>query len=167
MATPLDAEGNVDHAALVRHGLSLMEQGCDGLVPFGTTGEGPSFSAGERLGATEALLKAGIPAPSIGLGTGFPAIPDTMELARQAMALGLTHMLVLPPYYFRTGPTRGWKRRFPALWRRRFQPVAGDAVSHPLGLGRGGAAGGAWTAAGAVRRGDRGGEGQRRGFFCV
>src|SRR5215469_6927455 len=41
MATPLDAEGGVDYAALARHGRWLIEQGCDGVVPFGTTGEGP------------------------------------------------------------------------------------------------------------------------------
>jgi 4-hydroxy-tetrahydrodipicolinate synthase len=115
MATPLDAEGNVDHAALARHGLWLIEQGCDGLVPFGTTGEGPSFSAAERLAATEALLKAGIPAGQIALGTGFPAIPDTVALTRQAMALGLTHMLVLPPYYFREVSEPGLEDAFSAF----------------------------------------------------
>jgi len=115
MATPLDADGGVDHAALVRHGLWLMEQGCDGLMPFGTTGEGPSFSAAERLGATEALLKAGIPAANIGLGTGAPAIPDAVEVTRQAMALGLTHMLILPPYYFRSVTEQGLEDAFSAI----------------------------------------------------
>src|SRR5271155_126835 len=91
MATPLDAEGAVDHAALVRHGRWLFEQGCDGLVPFGTTGEGPSFSAAERLGAIEALLNAGVPAEQIAPGTGCPAVPDTVSLTRGVMALGLTH----------------------------------------------------------------------------
>jgi 4-hydroxy-tetrahydrodipicolinate synthase len=115
MATPLDAEGNVDHAALARHGLWLMDQGCDGLVPFGTTGEGPSFSAAERLDATEALLKAGIPAANIGLGTGAPAIPDAVSLTRQAMALGLTHMLILPPFYFRNVSEQGLEDAFSAI----------------------------------------------------
>jgi 4-hydroxy-tetrahydrodipicolinate synthase len=115
MATPLDAEGAVDHAALVRHGRWLIEHGCDGLVPFGTTGEGPSFSAAERLAATEALLKAGIPAANIALGTGFPAIPDTVALTRQAMALGLTHMLILPPYYFRDATEQGLEDAFAGI----------------------------------------------------
>ena len=38
LATPLDATGAVDHGALVRHVRFLMERGCDGVVPFGTTG---------------------------------------------------------------------------------------------------------------------------------
>ncbi|MCW3474278.1 dihydrodipicolinate synthase family protein [Limobrevibacterium gyesilva] len=115
MATPLDAEGHIDHAALARHGLALLDQGCDGLVPFGTTGEGPSFSAAERLAATEALLKAGVQADRIALGTGCPAIPDTVALSRQAMALGLTHMLILPPYFFRDAPDEGMEDAFAAI----------------------------------------------------
>ncbi|HEY0421356.1 MAG TPA: dihydrodipicolinate synthase family protein [Acetobacteraceae bacterium] len=115
MATPLDAAGAVDHAALARHGTWLMQQGCDGLVPFGTTGEGPSFSAAERLAAAEALLRAGIPASRIALGTGCPAIPDTVALTREAMALGMTHALVLPPYFFRDASEEGLEDAFAAI----------------------------------------------------
>jgi 4-hydroxy-tetrahydrodipicolinate synthase len=112
MATPLDADGAVDHAALVRHGLWLMEHGCDGLVPFGTTGEGPSFAAGEKLAAVEALLKAGIAADRIAIGSGCPAIPDTVALTRAAMGMGLQHALVLPPYYFRDATEAGVEAAF-------------------------------------------------------
>ncbi len=115
MATPLDADHAVDHPSLVRHGLWLMAQGCDGLVPFGTTGEGPSFSIGERVKATEALLNAGIPAGKIAIGTGCPAIPDTVALTRQVMALGLTHALILPPYFFRAAPPEGIEDAFAAI----------------------------------------------------
>ncbi|AWB23423.1 dihydrodipicolinate synthase family protein [Methylobacterium currus] len=101
LATPLDATGAVDHGALVRHVRFLMERGCDGVVPFGTTGEGTSFSAPERLAAVEALLAAGIPAERIGLGAGTPAIPDAVALSKAALGLGLTHVLVLPPYFYR------------------------------------------------------------------
>jgi 4-hydroxy-tetrahydrodipicolinate synthase len=112
MATPLDADGRVDHAGLARHGLWLLEQGCDGLVPFGTTGEGPAFSGAERIAAAEALLKAGIPAEKIALGTGCPAVPDTIAITREAMALGLTHALILPPYFFRDAPEEGLEDAF-------------------------------------------------------
>ena len=115
MATPLDADGHVDHAALARHGLWLLRSGCDGLVPFGTTGEGTSFSARERLAATEALLREGVRADCIALGTGCPAIPDTVSLTREAMALGLTHALILPPYFYRDAPEAGLEDAFDAI----------------------------------------------------
>ena len=73
VATPLDPAGAVDRDALVKHCQWLLANNCDGLALFGTTGEGPSFSASERLAAAEAVLQAGIPATQISLGTGCPA----------------------------------------------------------------------------------------------
>ncbi len=115
MATPLDAEGHVDHGLLANHGLWLLKQGCDGLVPFGTTGEGPSFSAPERLAAAEALLKAGVPAGCVALGTGCPAIPDTVAMTRDALSLGMTDALILPPYFFRDATDEGVADAFAAI----------------------------------------------------
>lgn len=115
MATPIDADGKVDHAALVKHGQFLTAHGCDGLVPFGTTGEGTSFSAREKLAAVEALLNSGVPAQSIALGTGCPAIPDTIALTREAMGLGLVHAMILPPYYYRDVPDEGIEDAFAAI----------------------------------------------------
>ena len=115
MTTPIAADGSIDHPALVGHAKFLTQNGCDGLVPFGTTGEGTSFSAQEKLAATEALLNAGIPAASIALGTGCPAIPDTISLTRSAMGLGLTHAMVLPPYYYRDVSDQGLEDAFAAI----------------------------------------------------
>ena len=115
MTTPIDAEGKVDHAALVKHGQFLMDNGCDGLVPFGTTGEGTSFSAREKLAATEALLNAGVPAERIALGTGCPAIPDTVAMTRDMMGLGLVHAMILPPYYYRDVSEQGLEDAFAAI----------------------------------------------------
>ncbi len=115
LATPLSADGSVDHAALVRHADHLTEAGCDGFVPFGTTGEGTSFSAGERLAAVEAMLAGGIDAARIALGTGCPAITDTIALTRSALGLGLHHVLVLPPYYYRDVDAQGIEDAFAAI----------------------------------------------------
>ncbi len=115
LATPLDAEGGVDHAAMLRHAASLLQQGCDGVVLFGTTGEGASFSGRERLAATEALLAGGIDAARIGLGTGFPAITDSISLTRAARGLGLTHVLLLPPYFYRMVGAEGIEDAFAAI----------------------------------------------------
>nr|WP_253075339.1 dihydrodipicolinate synthase family protein [Bradyrhizobium sp. 190] len=72
--TPLSADGSVDHVRLTHHVLQLFAKSVDGVVLFGTTGEGTSFSASERLATVEALLKAGIAESRIGLGSGFPAV---------------------------------------------------------------------------------------------
>lgn len=115
LATPLDSAGGVDHGVLVRHVEGLLSRGCDGVVPFGTTGEGPSFSARERLAAVEAMLAAGVPAARIGLATGYPAIPDAVALTRAALALGLHHALILPPYFYPDATEQGLTEAYAAI----------------------------------------------------
>jgi 4-hydroxy-tetrahydrodipicolinate synthase len=100
-ATPLDASGQVDTRLLGDHARTLFARGCDGLVLFGTTGEGTAFTAAERLATVQALLAQGIPANRLSLGVGFPAIPDMIALSKNALSLGLTHLLALPPFYYR------------------------------------------------------------------
>jgi 4-hydroxy-tetrahydrodipicolinate synthase len=98
--TPTDTAGAIDHAALARHAQRLIRWGCDGLVLFGSCGEGPSFSIAERLGATEAVLRAGVEPARLALGSGCPAIADTVALTKGMLALGIVRGLLLPPYYF-------------------------------------------------------------------
>lgn len=114
-ATPLEPGGGVDHAALARHGARLLVAGCDGLVLFGTTGEGPSFTPAERVAAAEALLASGIPADMLALGAGGPAIGEAVALIRDTLSLGLIHALILPPYYFRDATSEGIGDAFAAI----------------------------------------------------
>lgn len=115
IATPLAADGSVDHPAFVRHARWLIAEGCAGLVPFGTTGEGTSFAGAERLAAVEALMAAGIDANRICLGTGQPAVADTVSLTKAALGLGVHHVLALPPYFFRDAPAEGIEDAFAAI----------------------------------------------------
>jgi 4-hydroxy-tetrahydrodipicolinate synthase len=113
--TPLTAEGTVDHGRLAGHALGLFEKGVDGVVLFGTTGEGTSFSVAERIATVEAVLKAGVAASRIGLGGGFPALTDSVALTRAALGLGLRHVLILPPYFYRDVTAEGIEDAFAAI----------------------------------------------------
>jgi 4-hydroxy-tetrahydrodipicolinate synthase len=115
MSTPLDADGNVDRPALVRHAQFLLRTACDGVVPFGTTGEGTSFSSAEKLAAAETLLAAGIPPARIALGTGTPAIAETVAATRAMLGLGIVHAMILPPYYYRDVDAAGIEDAFAAV----------------------------------------------------
>jgi len=126
--TPLKADGMVDDASLARHSLNLFKQGLDGVVVFGTTGEGTSFNVAERIATVEALLKAGVPASKIGLGGGFPAITDSIALTRAALSLGLNHMLYLPPFFDRSVTPEGIEDAFAAI----FDAVADDRLRATL-----------------------------------
>jgi 4-hydroxy-tetrahydrodipicolinate synthase len=113
--TAVDTAGAIDHAALTRHAQRLLRWGCDGLVLFGSCGEGPSFSLAERLAATEAMLRAGVAPARLALGTGCPAIADTVALTKAMLGLGITRTLLLPPYYFAGVSPAGIEDAFAAV----------------------------------------------------
>jgi 4-hydroxy-tetrahydrodipicolinate synthase len=111
-ATPVAPDGTIDHAALAHHAQRLIQRGCDGLVLFGTSGEGPSFSIAQRLDAAQAVLRAGVPAAKLALGTGCPAVVDTIAMTKASLALGIMQAMILPPFYFAGAPDDGIEDAF-------------------------------------------------------
>ena len=87
----------------------LASRGCHGIVLFGTTGEGPSFSPKEREMLMHAMCdtREAIPGFRLIAGTGTPSLSETIDLTRLAFELGYDGVLVLPPYYFRKATDNG------------------------------------------------------------
>ena len=79
----------------------LLENGCSGLAPFGTTGEALSLSNKERMNALEGLLNSGIKADQLIPGTGLCNFPDTVMISKHALDLGCHGVMTLPPFYFK------------------------------------------------------------------
>ena len=101
LLTPLDADLNINHTLLAAHCKDLLARGCNGVTPFGTTGEGPSFSLVERRQAIDQLIENGIPAAQIMVSTSCAALPETLELTRHAVNAGLHGCLMLPPFFLK------------------------------------------------------------------
>lgn len=101
LLTPLIADLTIDIPAFAAHALSLLEAGCSGVTPFGTTGEGPSFSVAERMAALDGLIAAGVPAGRILVSSSCAALPDTVALTRHAVRAGTRGCLVLPPFFLK------------------------------------------------------------------
>ncbi len=99
--SPLDERGAFDAVRLANHAQRLFAAGVDGIAPFGTTGEGQSFSVAERRAGLDALIAAGIAPQRILAATGCAALPDAIELTRHAIAAGCTGALALPPFFFK------------------------------------------------------------------
>lgn len=99
--SPLDKRGALDARRLAAHAQRLFAAGVDGIAPFGTTGEGQSFSVAERRAGLDALLAAGIAPHRILAATGCAALPDAIELTRHAVSAGCAGALVLPPFFFK------------------------------------------------------------------
>lgn len=99
--TPLTSDLAVDHDRLTQHVGHLLSEGCDGVVLFGTTGEAPSFTVGERILTLETLVGSGIPPDRLVVGTGCPSLGDTVALSRHASGSEVAGVLVMPPYLFK------------------------------------------------------------------
>ena len=115
LLTPLDASGNVDYVRFARHARSLLAHGVDGVAPFGTTGEGQSFTVAERMAGVDALLAAGIPAKQMVAATGCAALPDTVALTRHGVKAGCAASLVLPPFFWKDASDDGLFRWYAEL----------------------------------------------------
>ncbi|MGI9503043.1 MAG: dihydrodipicolinate synthase family protein [Geminicoccaceae bacterium] len=98
---PLDADLEPDVGMFVDHCRWVLEEGCHGLVMFGTTGEANSFSVEERIRVLDAAIDAGLPADRMMVGTGCAALPDTVRLTRHAVERGTLGILMLPPFYYK------------------------------------------------------------------
>jgi 4-hydroxy-tetrahydrodipicolinate synthase len=80
---------------------TLLNSGCAGLAPFGTTGEALSISAEERKQALDGLIDSGIDPSVLIPGTGLCNLPESVALSQQAVDLGCEGVMVLPPFYFK------------------------------------------------------------------
>jgi 4-hydroxy-tetrahydrodipicolinate synthase len=105
--TPMRADLTPDHAAFAAHCRHLLDEGADGIALLGTTGEANSFSGRERRELLEAAVAAGIPPARLLPGTGVTALTETVELTRHALALGVTTVVMLPPFYYKSVPDEG------------------------------------------------------------
>ncbi len=110
--TPLTPDLQPDIPRMVEHARWLLEQGCHGLVVFGTTGEGTSFAVAERMAVVDGLLQAGLPGDRLLIGTGSPSIRDTAALSAHAVRSGCAGVLVLPPYYYKDVDDEGLFRAY-------------------------------------------------------
>jgi 4-hydroxy-tetrahydrodipicolinate synthase len=107
LLTPLKEDLSIDIDAFVVHSKKLLAAGCAGVTPFGTTGEGPSFSVAERMAAIDGLIAGGVPAERILVSTSCAALPDVVALTRHAVQAGTFGCLMLPPFFLKNMPDEG------------------------------------------------------------
>ncbi len=99
MVTPFDADGEVDLAAAAALARWLVEQGNEGLVVCGTTGESPTLSIDEKLSLFETVVNA-VTVPVIAGTTGYNTRLD-IGLTEEAGHLGIAGILAVCPFYNR------------------------------------------------------------------
>jgi 4-hydroxy-tetrahydrodipicolinate synthase len=114
IVTPFDPEGRVDldrFRALARH---LVDNGSDGLVVTGTTGEAPTLSDDEKESLWRAAVDEVGDRATVVAGTGTYDTHHSISLTRRAAAAGVDGVLVVTPYYNKP-PQRGIVEHFRAV----------------------------------------------------
>ncbi|MGB0676663.1 MAG: 4-hydroxy-tetrahydrodipicolinate synthase [Ilumatobacteraceae bacterium] len=99
LITPFGSDGSVDLDVAQQLARRLVDEGNEGLVVCGTTGESPTLSDDEKLSMFSAVLEA-VDVPVIA-GTVGNNTAHSVELSLQAKALGVHGILSLCPYYNR------------------------------------------------------------------
>ncbi|GIO08711.1 4-hydroxy-tetrahydrodipicolinate synthase [Brevibacillus reuszeri] len=122
MVTPFDQNGDVDFnvtRTLVNY---LIENGTDGLVVAGTTGESPTLSTDEKVELFKFVVDVvGGRIPVIA-GTGSNNTRASISLTKQAKAAGVDGIMIVAPYYNKPSQ-EGMYQHFKAIAESTSLPV--------------------------------------------
>jgi 4-hydroxy-tetrahydrodipicolinate synthase len=114
IVTPFDREGQVDLGRFRELASFLVENGSDGIVVCGTTGESPTLSDKEKLDLFEAAVDVLRGRATVVAGVGTYDTAHSIHLAKRAAQIGVDGLLVVTPYY-NLPPQRGIVAHFAAI----------------------------------------------------
>jgi 4-hydroxy-tetrahydrodipicolinate synthase len=120
--TPFDSNGAVDYERYGELCTYLVDNGSDGVVVSGTTGEAPTLSDEERLGLLRTAIDAIGDRATVIAGTGTYSTAHSVHLTEQAHEAGAHGFLVVTPYYNKP-PPRGIVAHFRAVAAASDRPV--------------------------------------------
>jgi 4-hydroxy-tetrahydrodipicolinate synthase len=100
LLTPFGDSGRVDAGALAAHVHLLAEASVDGVMPCGTTGEGPLLALDEATAVIRETVHAADGRVRVVAHVSRASTAETVELARAAIADGVQAVSAIVPYYF-------------------------------------------------------------------
>jgi 4-hydroxy-tetrahydrodipicolinate synthase len=103
LLTPFGPDGQVDVTALREHVEFLIGEGVDGLMPCGTTGEGPLLEEDEVEAVTASVVAAAAGRVRVLSHAGRASTRATVDLARRAIEAGADAVSAVVPYYYDVG----------------------------------------------------------------
>jgi len=99
MVTPFDEQLRVNYAAVAKLAQYLAENGTDGIVVAGTTGESPTLTKDEKLNLFKEVKQAVGDSCKVIAGVGTYSTRETIELTQKVTDLKLDGIMVVVPYY--------------------------------------------------------------------
>jgi 4-hydroxy-tetrahydrodipicolinate synthase len=122
IVTPFKPDGSLDLDAFRRLARHLVENGSDGLVVTGTTGESPTLTDDEKAALWGAALDEVGDRATVVAGTGTYDTRHSVHLSERAHELGVDALLVVTPYYNKP-PVRGIVAHFRAIAEASDRPI--------------------------------------------
>jgi 4-hydroxy-tetrahydrodipicolinate synthase len=122
MITPTLPDGSVDLIRASELATHLVENGSDGIVVTGTTGESPTLSGDEKVELYRAVVEAVGDRATVVAGTGTYDTAESVHLSKAAAEVGVDSVMAVTPYYSK--PEQ-------AGIRAHFEAIA-DATSLPV-----------------------------------
>ncbi len=122
MVTPFRADGAVDFERFRELATHLVENGSDGVVVCGTTGESPTLTDAEKLDLFRVAVDEVGDSAKVVAGTGTYDTAHSVHLTREATKLGVDGILVVTPYYNKP-PQRAIVRHFEEIAGATHLPV--------------------------------------------
>ena len=114
MVTPFDKDGYVDFNLASRLAKYLVDQGSDGIVVCGTTGESPTLSWKEQYQLLETVRNSVNSSVKVLAGTGSNSTSEAIDATSKAADAGADGALVVVPYYNKP-PQEGLEAHFRAV----------------------------------------------------
>jgi len=95
-----DLSLNIDRTIL--HAENLINQGCHGVVIFGSTGQAQLISVSEKINLLNQLSTTKYKNNYL-IGTGFNSLGETINMMKVSCSLNLKNFLIMPPAYYKYG----------------------------------------------------------------
>jgi 4-hydroxy-tetrahydrodipicolinate synthase len=122
IVTPFDRHLRVNEEAFVALMRHLADNGSDGFVVAGTTGEASTLTDDEQLGLIELAVQERPQGTTIVAGTGTNDTRHAVHLTERATELGADAMLSVTPYYNKPSPL-GLRRHYEEVARATDKPI--------------------------------------------
>lgn len=132
ITTCFDAKLQVDHGFVASHCRWLLDNGCTGIVPLGSLGEGATLSFDEKVGVLRTCVEAANRRAPVVASISALSTSEAVSLAKAAADAGCDALMVLPPYVYQ-GDWREMKAHVAAVFRA--TPLGCMLYNNPVAYG--------------------------------
>ena len=132
ITTCFDKNLEVDHAFMAEHCRWFVDNGCTGVVPLGSLGEGATLNTEEKLAILRTCVEAVKSRVPVVASVSALSTKDAVEFSKAAEQIGCDGLMVLPPYVY-LGEWREMKAHVSAVFRATKLPCM--LYNNPLAYG--------------------------------